>query len=124
MRGHPLWLRSNVWTTPEAKTCCQGAEPWRERTTWLRLSPHCRFLREDLGRTTPQDERSNIFAAIEAALAHEDLDRIVVISSSSLYAGEHESVPLMVKLLEERTRFRPAIFDFVLLGATEPGPGR
>lgn len=83
-----------------------------------------KFLREDLGRTTPQDECSNIFAAIEAALAHEDLDRIVVISSSSFYAGEHASVPLMVKLLEERTRFRPAIFDFVLLGVTEPGPGR
>ncbi|QDV06870.1 hypothetical protein Poly30_23870 [Planctomycetes bacterium Poly30] len=99
--------------------------PWSEcpvEASAANVEAALAYLRTGLAARTSKSEGCNLHAAIEAALAHQDIDRIVVITGSSFYVGEHANVPLMVKLFEERTRFRPAIFDFVLLGVTEPGP--
>ena len=75
-----------------------------------------RYLMEELGRQTPKDQGSNIYAAVSKALEFEELDSLVVITGASTYVGDHGDSSLMVRLFEEKSRFRPAIFDFVLLG--------
>ena len=94
-------------------------KPWSEKpidATPANTRAAGRYLLEELAQATPKDQGSNIHAAISKALEFEELDSIVVITGSSTYVGKHGSAAMMVRLFEEQSRFRPAIFDFVLLG--------
>ena len=75
-----------------------------------------RYLLDELALATAKGQGCNIHAAISSALEFEELDSIVVITGSSNYVGDHGKSAMMVSLFEEQSRFRPAIFDFVLLG--------
>lgn len=83
-----------------------------------------KYLLEDLPKEPIRDGPSNIAAALDYALSFKELDRIIVISASSEYVGDHADVRLMARLYRERTRFRPAIFDFVLLNGHGVDPPR
>ena len=92
--------------------------PWSKKpiqATKENVTAASRYLLEELEQQTPKDQGSGIYAAISRTLEFEELDSIVIITASSTYVGEHGSSAMMVKLFEERSRFRPAIFDFVLV---------
>ncbi|MEM8710198.1 MAG: hypothetical protein AAGG01_04545 [Planctomycetota bacterium] len=82
------------------------------------------FLFETLPATADRNAPSNISAAIDHALDCEEIDRIIVFSGASEYVGRNVDVELMARLYRERTRFRPAIFDFILLNVSAAGPPR
>ena len=93
--------------------------PWsREpvRATPEQTVAAARYVTEELARQTSKNQGSNIHAAISKALEFEELDRLVIITGASTYVGAHGDSSLMIRLFEEKSRFRPAIFDFVLLG--------
>ncbi len=101
--------------------------PWSEKpvpATPANIERACEYLAGGLAEETAKDQGCNIYAALSKVLEFQELDSIVVITGSSDYVGDHGSSSLMVKLFEERSRFRPAIFDFVLLGAVGPNASR
>ncbi len=73
------------------------------------------YLLQDLPRDPHCGGGSNISAAIDYALGFAELDRVLIISASSEYVGQRANVRMMVNHYAERTRFRPAVFDFALL---------
>ncbi|MEM8710183.1 MAG: hypothetical protein AAGG01_04470 [Planctomycetota bacterium] len=77
------------------------------------------YLTEDLPSSVNRDQGSNISAALDYALGFPEIDRVVVISVASEYEGAHVDPSLLARLYREKTRFRPAIFDFVLINASE-----
>ncbi len=73
------------------------------------------YLVKEMPKESIRDGDCNLGAALDYALKFKELDRIVVITASSEYTGEHADVELLARVYGERTRFRPAIFDFVFL---------
>jgi len=61
--------------------------------------------------------RGDVFAAIERALEHEEIDRIVLVTDGAPTGGRRWDVERMIDLLLERQRFRPIAYDVVLGGA-------
>ena len=68
-------------------------------------------------RDARMNGQGNIYDAIELALSFEDIDRILILTDGAPTGGRRWNVDLMVPLLLEKTRFRPVVFDFVLLDA-------
>ena len=64
--------------------------------------------------------QGNLYAAVQAALTDADLDRLIILTDGAPTGGVRWNVELMGDLFVEQTRFRPVIFDFVLLDAPPP----
>ncbi|QDV06365.1 hypothetical protein Poly30_18740 [Planctomycetes bacterium Poly30] len=76
------------------------------------LSAAKRFFRKATMRG-----QGNLYAAAQVALSAPGIDRILVLTDGAPTGGHRWDVELMGELLLEQTRFRPVIFDFVLLDA-------
>ncbi|MFT5732833.1 MAG: hypothetical protein ACJAZN_001678 [Planctomycetota bacterium] len=61
--------------------------------------------------------QGNLFDAVGVALGDPDVDRVLILTDGAPTGGDRWNVDLMGDLLLEATRFRPVIFDFVLLDA-------
>ena len=61
--------------------------------------------------------RGDVFAAVELALSHAQIDRIVLVTDGAPTGGRRWDVDRMIDLLLERQRFRPVAYDVVLGGA-------
>lgn len=60
--------------------------------------------------------QGNLWDAVQLALTHHEVDRILVVTDGAPTGGHRWDVDLMIDLLLEATRFRPITFDFVLEG--------
>ena len=60
----------------------------------------------------------DLHRAIEHALDVDSTDRVLVLSDGAPSGGERWDVPLMISILGERLRFRPAVFDLVLVDSS------
>jgi HEAT repeat protein len=61
--------------------------------------------------------QGNLYDAVQVALSTGDVDRLIILTDGAPTGGVRWNVDLMGDLLVEQTRFRPVIFDFVLLDA-------
>ena len=61
--------------------------------------------------------QGNLYEAVQVALKDGGVDRLIVLTDGAPTGGVRWNVDLMGDLLVEETRFRPVIFDFVLLDA-------
>ena len=61
--------------------------------------------------------QGDLWGAAQLALDQESIDRILIVTDGAPTGGAHWNAELIVDLLLESTRFRPAVFDFVLEGA-------
>ena len=61
--------------------------------------------------------QGNLYGAIQVALQDGEFDRLIILTDGAPTGGVRWNVDLMGDLLVEETRFRPVIFDFVLLDA-------
>ncbi len=57
----------------------------------------------------------DLFGALTLALEAPAIDRVVLLTDGAPSGGERWDVGLMIELLKERLRFRPALLDFVLV---------
>ncbi len=60
----------------------------------------------------------DLFEALGLALDAPGVDRVVLLTDGAPSGGERWDVDLMVTLLKERLRFRPALLDFVLVDSS------
>ncbi len=92
-----------------------AAFPWEKRL--VPADPaHVRSAIRDFERCR-RSGRGNVWAGIEAALADEDLDAVVVLTDGVPTGGPHGDFDLLVALLLERNRFRNVAFDSILVDA-------
>ncbi len=61
--------------------------------------------------------QGNLYDAVHVALASGEVDRLIILTDGAPTGGVRSNVHLMGDLFVEETRFRPVIFDFVLLDA-------
>ncbi len=60
----------------------------------------------------------DLFEALSLALDRPEVDRVVLLSDGAPSGGERWNIGLMVSLVRERLRFRPALLDFVLVDSS------
>lgn len=60
----------------------------------------------------------DLFGALSLALDSPEVDRVVLLTDGAPSGGERWDIALMVTLLEERLRFRPAVLDFILVDSS------
>ncbi len=64
--------------------------------------------------------QGNLYGAVQRALQDPTIDRILILTDGAPTGGQRWNAELMGRLMLEETRFRPVIFDFVLLDAPAP----
>lgn len=60
----------------------------------------------------------DLFEALNLALDAPEVDRVVLLTDGAPSGGERWNIGLMVSLLREQLRFRPALLDFVLVDSS------